>query len=74
MINIKYFFIKFQIFTGNTEIDTVVEQRLSRTILARFLRIIPDIWFGENPAIRMEVTGTYLGQHFDYAIINMQWN
>ena len=62
-----------QIFTGNTEIDTVVEQRLSHIIFARFLRIIPDIWFGV-PAIRMEVTGSYiLGEHFDYAIINMQW-
>lgn len=53
----------FKIFQGNTKIDVVVEQRLSRTILARFLRIVPDIWSG-NPVLRMEVTGSYVGKHY----------
>ncbi len=41
--------------------NTVVEHRLSRVILTRFLRIIPVLWF-EKPAIRMEVIGSYVGE------------
>ena len=55
-------FFNFQTFQGNTEIDTVVENRLSRVILTRLLRIMPVLWF-TAPALRMEVIGSYVGEH-----------
>lgn len=55
--------LNFQIFTGNTETNTVIENRLPHVILARFLRIIPDLWHSE-PTLRMEIIGSYLGEFF----------
>ncbi|XP_028408770.1 uncharacterized protein LOC114531336 isoform X2 [Dendronephthya gigantea] len=61
-----------KLFVGNSEVDTVVEQRFSRVILSRYLRINPDLWSGKV-VLRMEVMGLYVATDwFDPIALGME--
>lgn len=57
------FFVPFlpQTFRANYDQNTIVEQRLTRVLLTRFVRIIPVSWHGK-PSIRMDFLGSYIGK------------
>ena len=54
-------YVKFQVFTANSDRDTVVEHAFSPVIIARYLRVLPTEW-NERPALRMELYGCYNGE------------
>ena len=53
-------FIKFQIFVGNTDQNTIVQQFWA-VISARYIRVHPLTHFGQ-PGIRVEFIGCQLGE------------
>ena len=50
-----------QIFRANYDPNKIVEQRLTRVLLTRLIRIMPVQWHTQ-PSIRMDFLGSYVGK------------
>ena len=51
----------FQIFKANYDDDTIVEQRLTRTVVTRFVRLNLKKW-KSYASMRIEFQGEYIGE------------
>jgi hypothetical protein len=49
-----------QVFQGNRDQNTIVEQHISPAIVARYIRILPQTWHN-NVALRVDFSGCLKG-------------
>ena len=54
---LKLFLNVFQIFTGNTDVNTVVESKMVPCIVARYVRIHPGYKLAIQVCLRLELYG-----------------